>query len=137
MADISITAANVLRSATSVPTSVGIIAAGVTVTQGQALYQLANGTYGLADSNASSPANSFAGISLTAGSPGQPVLFCNSDTAFVTGGTLVFGQVYVSNTPGALTQSLSDLATGSTMLSIGAVNTDGTLKLSPVVGGVK
>ncbi len=121
MAALSITAANVLKSSSG-GQSVGIIAAGVTVTQGQALYQLANGTYGLADSNGTPPANTFAGIALTGGSPGQPVVFCNGDSgAFVLGATgmTVGSPIYIDKTtPGALTQTFADIS-GATSIIVG------------------
>lgn len=118
---LSITAANVARS-TQGGIAQGVIAAGVTVTQGQALYQLTVGTYGLADANGTPPANTFAGIALTAGSPGQPVVFCNGDTgAFVLGATgmTVGSPIYVDKTtPGALTQTFADIS-GATSIIVG------------------
>lgn len=137
MSDISITAASVLKGSSS---SIfrGTIAAGVTITQGQVLYQLANGNIGLADSNGVAPANSVLGISLTAGSPGQPVDYVMTDAAFTSGGTLTSGNViYLSDTPGGMTATYADIASGSTVITLGVVNTDGTLNLSPVVGGTK
>ena len=135
MSAISITAASVLKSANG-QAQIGTIAAGVTVTQGQALYLTALNTLGLADANGTSPANSFAGMSLSAGGPGQPVAYLPRDTAYVSGGTLTVGPVYLSVTPGGITQTLADLVTGSTVIVLGAVNTDLTLNLSPVTGGV-
>lgn len=137
MADISITAANVLKSANQ-GTLTGTIAAGVTITQGEYIYQLANGTFGLADSNGISPANSVAGVALTGGSPGQPVVYTTSDSALVFGGTGTSGAVlYLSNNAGNVTATYADLASGTTVITLGIVNTDGTLKFSPIVGGVK
>lgn len=137
MADISITATAVLRGANS-NLATGVIAAGVTITQGQALYDLGNGTIGLADSNGTTPRNTFLGMSLTAGSPGQPVTYVSSDSAYICGGTVVSGDtIWVSNTPGGITKTYADLASGSTVISLGVVNTDLTLTLSPVTGGVK
>ena len=136
MATISITVANVLKSSNA-QVNTGTIAAGVTITQGQALYQLANSTIGLADANGTSPANSFIGFSLTGGTAGQPVVYVSKDTAYASGGTLTSGlPVYLSDTPGAITQTFGDLASGSTAIVIGVANTDLTLNVSPVVGGV-
>ncbi len=136
MATIAITAANVLSTGAR---NNGVIAAGVTVTQGQALYTLANGTLGLADANGSPPANSFAGFSLTAGSPGQPVVFVTLDSAYVCGGTLTVGGVVWldSTTPGAITQTYSDVASGSTVITLGIATSTTAMNLSAVVGGVK
>jgi len=135
MADISITAANVLKSAAGISQS-GI--AGATITQGVPVYQLANGTFGLSDSNGTAPANSCAGMALNAASSGQPFNYVSQDPAYVPGGTFTSGAaVYVSNTPGGLTTTYSDVASGSTVIVIGVTNTDGTINLKPVVGGVK
>jgi len=139
MADLSITAANVKRSSTSISANTYIIAAGVTITQGQVVYQLAAGTIGLSDSNGSSPANSVLGISLTAGAEGQPCLVCPLDALFIFGGTSSSGNIlYLSNTPGGITATYGDIASGSTVISLGGVLTGGTtMNLNPQVWGVK
>ena len=135
MADKTITVANVLKSANGVSV-LGTIAAGATVTQGQALYLTALNTLGLADSNGASPANSFAGFALTAGTAGQPVAYVPSDSAYASGATLASGDVvYLSNTPGGITITKSDLAAGSTVITLGVANLDGTLNCAPVTGG--
>lgn len=137
MSDISVTAANVLKSASAARLQ-GIIAAGVTVAQGKVLYQLANSTFGLADSNGSSPSNTVVGYALTAGSAGQPVEYVPIDPSLVSGATLTSGDViYLSDTPGGMTSTYADIASGSTVIILGVVNTDGTLNFNPVVGGVK
>ncbi len=138
MADLSITAANVLATSTA-PLQYLPAAAGVTITQGQALYKLANNTLGLADSNGVSPANTFEGISLSAGSPGQPVIYVRADATFTFGATSTSGLVlYLSNTAGGITATYSDLASGSTIITLGTVLTGGTtMNLSALVGGVK
>lgn len=135
MADISITAANVLKSASGTP---GSGTFGATITQGQVLYKKADGTYGLADSNGTTPANSFAGIALNAGASGQPASVVTLDPALNIGATLTAGAViYLSDTPGAITATYADIASGSTVIILGVGNTDGTLNLNPIVGGVK
>lgn len=136
MADISITAANVLGGTGA---NLEIKTLATTAAQGKALYLLANGTVGLADSNGSSPANSFYGFSLTSGSAGQPVVVDRADSAFVSGGTLAIGPVYLSNTAGGITQTLADLASGSTLIIIGAATSTtsnaSTINLTTVTGG--
>ncbi len=136
MANLSITATGVLASANA---GVKIIklAAGVTVTQGQALYQLADGTGGLADANATTPANSVIGIACSAGSPGQWITYCELDSAFVLGATgMAVAPVYLSSsTAGALTQTLADLAAGSTCIVVGIAVSGTVLNLTPP-GGV-
>ena len=138
MADLSITAANVLPS-TSAITVTGVLHSGVTVTQGQALYQYADGTIGLADSNGASPANTFYGIALSAGSPGQKITIATSDTGgFTFGASVSAGDpIYLSNTPGALTKTYSDIASGSTVIVIGGALTSTTINLTPVTYGTK
>lgn len=135
MADLSITAASVLKSGNAAA-STGIAAA--TITQGQAVYVLAAGTIGLADSNASSPANTCAGISLNAASSGQPIQYCALDSGFTPGATLTSGAViYLSNTAGGLTATYADIANGSTVITVGVATSTTTMNLAPVTGGVK
>lgn len=135
MADKSITVANVLKSANGVQIT-GIIAAATTITQGQALYLTSLNTLGLADSNGSSPANTFAGFSLSAGTAGQPVVYVPADSAYVSGASLTSGdRVYLSNTAGGITTTIADLAAGSTVIVLGVANSDGTLNVAPITGG--
>lgn len=137
MADLSVTAASVLPGLGAVKL-VGIVAAGVTITQGQYLCQLSDLTIGLADSNGTSPANSICGVALTGGSPGQPIVYATAAPKLVTGATLVSGDaVWLSNTPGGITKTYADIASGSTVILLGAANTDLSLNFSPIVAGVK
>ena len=141
MADISITASSVLPGAnTSI--SYGTLDSGVTVTQGQALYLKANGNLGLADSNGSEPANTFCGFAGSAGSPGQKITYYTSDNsnsaAYTCGGTVAAGDtIWLSDTPGGITKSYADIASGSTVIIVGIVNTDLTMKIVNLVGGTK
>ncbi len=133
MADISITAANVLSTNTSPPTIT--LGAGVTATQGVGLYRLSDGTAGLADSNATTPANSFIGIALSAGSPGQVITYVPQDSTFTLGASgLSIGPIYVSNTAGKFTQALGDLASGSTLIVIGVAISTTQINLNPATG---
>lgn len=136
MAEIAITAANV-RSGSGATVAPYTLAA--TVTQGQALYLLADGTVGLADSNGTSPANAFFGFATTAGVAGQQVLVCRNGGAYVSGGTLAIAPVYLGNTPGAITQTLGDLASGSTLIVIGAATSTTSnasiININPTTGG--
>lgn len=134
MAALSITAANVIRSSSG-GSMTGILGAAVTVTQGQALCLTAStGKLGLADAN-DSLANNFVGIALSAGSPGQTVAYCPSDTSFTNGaaGMTVGGAIYVGDTPGAITQTLAD-ATGGTSICIGLALSATTQ--SVIAGGI-
>lgn len=137
MAEIAITATAVLPGANA-RQNTRTLAAGVTVTQGQVLYLTAAGTLGLADSNGTTPANSVEGIALTAGSPGQPCTYLTYDTAFTLGGTLTAGQVvYLGNTPGSVTATYADVASGSTVIVLGIATSAALMTWNPQVGGTK
>lgn len=135
MADISVTAANVRRGNGNAQQ--GIAAAGVTITAGAVVYQLTDGTYGLADADGVSPANSVAGIAINGAAAGQPFLFVAEDTSFTPGGTLSVagGAVYLSDTPGGITQTIGDLESGDKVISLGVPLTTTTMNLKPVAGG--
>lgn len=135
MAVLSITATAVLKSGDSATTAVKTIAAGVTVTQGQALYLLSDGTVGLADANVAAPVNTFFGFALTAGSPGQPCVVLTGDSVgYTLGATLAISPVYLSNTAGAVTQTLGDLSVSK--LTVVAVPISTTVAIvTPVAGG--
>lgn len=137
MADLSITAASVLKS------SNGTIlqgTAGATITQGQAVYidTTDSNKIKLADSNGTAPANTCAGIALNAASSGQPVSYCGLDSAFALGATVTSGAViYLSNTPGGLTATYSDVASGSTVIAVGGAVSTSTMNLNPQTYGTK
>lgn len=139
MAVLSITAANVFKGSGSTAQN-GVAAAATTITQGQALYQLSAGTIGLADANATvAGSNAFIGFALNAASPGQPITFVGTDTAYIPGATLtVGGTVWLdSTTPGAVTQTYADVASGSTVIVLGVATSTTAMNLLPVVGGLK
>ena len=110
MADLAITAANVLKGANAV-FQAGI--AGATITAGQPLYLDSNtNTYKLADADASAAAATVVGVSLNGASSGQPVSINFSDDDFTTGGTMTVGAIYIlSNNAGGVTLA-SSLTTG-------------------------
>lgn len=125
MAAISITAANLVPSATAIRFN-GVAAE--TITQGQALYALANGTYGKCDNNSTLLTATFVGIAESAGSAGQTISILRSDTALVLGGTLVTGTaVCTSPTAGGLTITPADNTTGSFVTVIGMSTSATTL----------
>lgn len=86
MADITITAANVLASANA---KKGFGVAGATITAGQALYSDASASFKLkpADANVLASANCV-GIALHGASDGQPLTYVFEDDDFSPGGTL-------------------------------------------------
>ncbi len=98
MADISITAANVLR----VSGDFEVVTAGVTVTAGQVVYKdTSDGKYKLANNN-SSAASKAAGIAMGGAADGQ--LFVIQTSGDITiGGTAAKGEIYmVSGTDGGV-----------------------------------
>ncbi len=140
---ISITASQVLAGSGAVTTT-GILAEAVT--QGQTVYVLANGTIGLADSNAASPANVVAGIALTAGSVGQPVVYCTGaayDFANAVGGlTLGAGAalsigdtIWLQSVAGGLTKTAADVASGCLAIEMGVMVTTTVMNFIIVRGG--
>src|SRR2546430_2343743 len=102
MANLTITPANVLASATALTAS-GV--AGATITAGQTIYKDATDSkkLKLSDANLSAATAAVDGIALNAASSGQPVSYVFQDDAFTPGATLVVGETYVlSGTAGAL-----------------------------------
>lgn len=111
MANLSVTAASVLASATAL-TGAGI--AGATITAGQPIYKdtADSNKLKLADANASAATAVVEGIALNGAATGQPVSFVYQDDVFTPGGTLVVGETYVvSATAGSLCP-IADLTTG-------------------------
>lgn len=129
MAAIAITAANVLPSSTSISQTTGVLAAGVTATQGQYLYTLSDGTYGLADANVTDRWT-VSGVALSGGSPGQRIniLEPGNDAAFVFGGTGTVGAVlYLSPTAGGITETYADIASAEKVVILGQAVTATTM----------
>lgn len=136
MADIVITAASVQCSANAIKKQ-GVLAAAVTVTQGQTLAVNSSGLLTLADSDASSPANTPVGIALSAGSPGQTITYVTEDPSFTPGGTLVMasGAVWQSDTAGGITATVADLEAGDLLTVLGVPLTTTAMNLKIVTGG--
>lgn len=136
MADLSITAANVLQtSGTAVQSGV----ASTAIARGQYVYILANGTIGLADSNGTSPANSVAGCAIADVSSGQTCFYVASDATFTPGFSATAGDTIwlSSDTAGACTKTYADIASGSTVIPLGVMTSSTVMRFSPLVGGVK
>lgn len=134
MADISITAANVLPGSNA-RTENGTF--GATVTQGQAVYlDASDGKYKLADNdNATAAVRRPRGIVLNAGSNGQPGTIQTSGDITI-GGTLTPGTVYVlSSTPGGIAPQ-ADLASGDDVVILGVATSTTALALDIQISGV-
>lgn len=87
MADVSVTAANVVAGATAQKRT-GI--AGATITAGQPVYEDSSDSYKfkLADANASAATSNVVGIALHGASSGQPLTIVTEDDDFTPGFTL-------------------------------------------------
>jgi hypothetical protein len=130
MADLTITAANVLAGANAKKRR-GI--AGATITAGQALYEDSSASYTLklADNDASAATSKCVGISLHGALAGQPIEYVYEDDDFTPGATLTAGLVYVlSGTAGAIAVS-ADLGAGDYPVVLFCPNstTKATLKI--------
>ena len=125
MANLSITAANVIQGAGAV-TSTGI--SGVAVTAGQSVYlDATDSKYKLADANAAASVNE-ASIALHAAAINQPL-------TVQTGGTLAIGATvavgtayYVSTTAGSICLE-SDLSSGDFPYLLGYATAAGTITM--------
>jgi len=121
MADVSVTAANVLPL--SAGTSTGI--AGAAITAGQTLYaDSANGNVlKLADANASAATSVVVGVALNGAATGQPVTYANSGI-YTPGFTVTVGAVYVQSATAGAIAPVADLASGyyTNVLGIGVTS---------------
>lgn len=133
MADISITAANVIPSAQAIKRDG---TAGATITQGQLLYyDNTAGTMKLADSNGAGDLHVVAGIALNAAAAGQPVKYATSDPALVIGATVAIGDVLVASaTPGGIAPA-ADLATGYFATVLGVAISVTAVNFNPTAAG--
>jgi hypothetical protein len=134
MADVSITAANVVKSTTS---STDRGTAGATITAGQPLYKDANNAYVLKPAiGTSQAAAACVGVSLHGASTGQPVEY-TTDGPYTAGGTLTVGQVYaVSAGAAGGIAPYSDLASTNYVTILGVATTAALLKLRINVSGI-
>lgn len=119
MADISITAANVLGSTTAVRLSQ--YKAGETITAGQPVYLNSSSQWVKLDINAAATGNGVSdtrGISENGGASGQFITVVTQDDDFTVGGTLTNGSaLYGSTTAGGITHDVP--ASGSYPVYIG------------------
>jgi hypothetical protein len=138
MADISVTAANVLASANCAPDKSHNY--GATVTAGQVVYLDSNGKWQLTDANASAAgnnANSTIGIALVGGANNQPGVVATKDIYFTPGATLTNGiAYYVSSNAGAIAP-VADIAAGNYGTVIGIARSTTILNLNPLPSGIQ
>lgn len=133
MADLSITATNVVKGANLPAGAICIKYALAAITAGQSLYLSTTDAtkVGLHDSNAAAPANALFGVALNGGAIGQPIVV-QSAGDIVIGATVVVGTIYLgSDTPGGIRPD-ADKTTGDTVniLGVGKNATTITLGIS-------
>jgi hypothetical protein len=134
MADLSITAANVLAGS-GARTVNGT--AGATITAGQVVYKdTADSKYKLADSNSATAAvRGSVGVSLNGAANGQPLRIA-AEGPVTIGATMVAGTVYaLSETPGGI-QPVADLASGEEPVILGVATSTTVLELDIADSGV-
>jgi hypothetical protein len=133
MADISITAANVVAGSDAVRESG---TAGATVTAGQLVYlDTSDMKYKLADSNGAAALRVPNGIALNGASNGQP-LSVQKGGDITIGGTLTAGIPYfLSDTPGGLCP-LPDIGTGEYSCIVGIAKSTSVLAVNIQPSGV-
>lgn len=126
MADVSVTAASVVKTATTI---FGIGVAGGTVTAGQPVYQDTTASNKLKPADADVLASSkVIGIALHGASDGQPL-------QYAYGGSLTFnsaftvGQVYVASTNAGGIAPYSDLGSGDYVTTLGVATSATNLKI--------
>lgn len=134
MADLTITAANVLKGSNAV-FATGI--AGDTITAGQVLYlDSTTGKYKLADSDSATEAARKGGyIALNGASDGQPIAVMREGDVTI-GATLTAGTTYyLSDTPGGIAP-IADLATGDYYCIVGIAKSASILSVAFHYSGV-
>ena len=127
MADLTITAANVVKGANAT-TRDGI--AGATITAGQVVYRdSADGKYKLADSNSATAAvRSSDGIALNGASDNQPIEVLTEGDITI-GATLTAGVAYyLSDTPGGIAP-VADVGSGEYSTIIGIAESASVLNV--------
>jgi len=134
MADISITAANVIAGENA---NIEHGRAGATETAGQVVYRAGSDEkYKLADNDsATAEVRRPRGITLNGAADGQPMALLKSGPITI-GGTLVPGTTYcLSSTPGAICPQ-ADIASGDDVVVIGVAKSATVLEVDIQISGV-
>jgi hypothetical protein len=134
MADLTITAANVVSQAGS---TAARGTAGATITAGQMVaLDPADGRYKLADNNSATAAlRTPGGIAMNGAANGQP-LAVHTGGPITIGATLTAGVVYyLSDTPGGICP-VADLASGEYPTAVGIATSTSVLKVEINASGV-
>lgn len=120
MADISQTAASVVKVGTSV---VIVATAGDTLTQGNVAYKATNGNWvrALSGGNAQQAGSGGVGIALNSANPNQPISIFTSGSINL-GATLVVGETYVISANAGRIAPIGDLVTNSRVTLLGVTS---------------
>jgi len=132
MADISITAANVIPSANAQLYRKTLAAAS---TAGQVVYLDTNGKAALADANASATTAAVYGILVTGGGTNQVATVCTKDPALVIGATVAIGDVLILSATAGGVAAVADLATGHYGTVLGIATSTTAVNFNPVAAG--
>ncbi|WP_442580720.1 hypothetical protein ACSBOB_01585 [Mesorhizobium sp. ASY16-5R] len=127
MADVTITAANVIAGAGA---EIEHGTAGATETSGQALYRdAADSRLKVSDNDGTAAARKVRGLALNSAANGQPMAIIRRGPVTI-GGTLVAGTTYcLSSTPGAICPQ-ADVASGDDVVIIGVAMTTAILNVA-------
>jgi len=132
MADISITAANVIPSVNAETVRKN---AAETITAGQVVYLNTSGLVAKADANLSAAAATVYGIAANGGGSGQLITVVKKDPALVIGATVAIGDILIlSATAGGIAPA-ADLATGHYATVLGVAISTTAINLAPVAAG--
>lgn len=118
MADLSITAANVIPSEGAVISSGTVGGTGVTVTAGKLLYKHTDGTLLLA-TNATAVGAAVVGMALGGASTGQVVRYVSEDPDLTLGATATVGDPLYLTTAGGCSILTADLDIGEFVTFLG------------------
>lgn len=133
MADITITPANVLPSASSV---VYTGTFGETVLAGQSIYLKSSDGRLYKAQNTTAEKAAAVGIALNGGSAGQPATY-TSKNPLTIGGTLTVGSAYIVSATAGGIAPITDLASGGYLTILGGGNDSATLGLLINVSGAQ
>ena len=132
MADVTITAANVVAGATA---QISTGTAGATITAGQALYIDTADSNKLKLAQATAAKFAFAGIALNGAASGQPVSYVTRDAGLTIGGTVAVGIPYGLGDNAGGVAPMSDNGTGdyATFIGIGISVTKIAVLVDPLL----
>lgn len=134
MAALTITEGNIVPVTTGTNYNVTYGIAAVTITKGQSVYKLSDGTVGLADANAATPAYIPKGISITSAAAGQPVYYqFGGDLGF--GAILTVAETYIIGATAGAIYPVGDLASGWYLGYLGYATTTSNMTLNVLSTG--